>query len=1334
MSAETKQFIEESRSNRDGGAAGAPRGPVALPPGWGNQSAGASASFGSFGRVKNEDEQNKWPRQQMKQNEPHGRSNKSNNVKREQDGEGERTPAWLKEVKSAVGVSKNEDQQQLAEQLQLHPSLLKAAPLRRGKMVAVVVDFDLSTRTGEISSEDIKATLRTVKTVAFSGPAMNKAEKHGEGMKDFFIGDKVLFDRLIFDDKGNPKAMGVEKFVEARKNATTRSTVDAQPAQRNTAHESTSSRARDREQVAAPAPTRGAASGAAASSSGPSAGEKPARKPMAAIRFNDLPVEKKFPGYVGKQLSAGTTPSTYSGASGVQLKRGPRSANDGTDTTNQRDLHKHQHEHQNLGPSGRVRDIARVVKWYEKKGYGYIESDLLYNQFNGQVFVHCHDLDNPEEEMREGDEVYYGKLAFNDRQQPFATGVRLVHARAARAKTSVFFSNVEFRKSEADLMDFFLQNCGLISHFKLFLDPVGRSRGQGVVRFADEVGYDKALALHDTRVSSGDTRLICIEPSRFAIPIGASDGVDAISVGMEEDRDDHDNAEDNGAAEERCFVFPGSVCAVLVVVRGGHVSPDLLRNMLFAFLTGARRLLSAAAEQLLSAKMRKNLGKHGFLPLTDVQSRTIAPVLRGLDVMATAPPGSGKTVAFLAPVLDREELALGEGVHEAVLWISPTRELAAQTWAEAMKLKHSGQRAGGGRQDVLEQDEFRYAKRALREGHDVVIATPHCLAAMKEVFRPAQCRILVVDEADQCFSREYAEQMQVVFEDVLQLSRPVEAKGGNNKPETPEHCQRKAIIFLPTRTECALLAHEFAERGPSPLVDVDQSIDSSPSPIHWVGRQLSAACSSTQERKATVDAFKRGDFPVLFCTDVAARGLDVSDVALVVHVPQFAKGGRGRGWRMVGSSSSGTAAALQASVLAGEDIFSAGARVASGNTAGIEQQQEQFKSEPVVAGGENECSWSYRAVPWISRETYTHRAGRIRGTGASVVLYACGSTSQREIEQAGAEFSQEKQQRGRVMKVENVAARFSRRFGLAFREMDGRPPSGEEVRLRRLKRLARGCAEGIGLDTEAIRKALLDLVEDDGTKKSIVRRRAPFSTSTSQSQARQRSLSSELLARALCVLEATTSGSSTPSAFAATLSSSAASPLSGRANFVPVLFRNCYAEHDRAGRGGRVRLLALVRRELERHSKSGDYVRRILGRVGRVALTTDGYAVDVPLKDAPTFLKLRSLKPDCAFGTLAPIVENEKAFLVRRQWRRRFEEVATRQGGRQTMKLTACSDSGWGVVGGIGSAARKRLSSAVCASAASVPSAAAFARSTKDQNTGEGARCGTATRTGVLPF
>src|SRR3954465_12014269 len=82
------------------------------------------------------------------------------------------------------------------------------------------------------------------------------------------------------------------------------------------------------------------------------------------------------------------------------------------------------------------------------------------------------------------------------------------------------------------------------------------------------------------------------------------------------------------------------------------------------------------SELSLSAPLQNNLSKHGFIEPTPVQALAIPPALEGRDVVATAQTGTGKTLAFVLPILRRLGEVKGAGVRALVL--SPTRELALQ--------------------------------------------------------------------------------------------------------------------------------------------------------------------------------------------------------------------------------------------------------------------------------------------------------------------------------------------------------------------------------------------------------------------------------------------------------------------------------------------------------------------------------------------------------------------------------------------------------------------------------------------------------------------------------
>src|SRR6266849_9822623 len=126
------------------------------------------------------------------------------------------------------------------------------------------------------------------------------------------------------------------------------------------------------------------------------------------------------------------------------------------------------------------------------------------------------------------------------------------------------------------------------------------------------------------------------------------------------------------------------------------------------------------SELALSAHLKSNLVKHGFTEPTPVQALAIPPALEGRDVVATAQTGTGKTLAFLLPIL---ELLTSKGRASGIqaLILTPTRELAIQVHEAANKLT-----AGLGIRSAVVVGGLNESSQlqAIRRSAQIVIATP----------------------------------------------------------------------------------------------------------------------------------------------------------------------------------------------------------------------------------------------------------------------------------------------------------------------------------------------------------------------------------------------------------------------------------------------------------------------------------------------------------------------------------------------------------------------------------------------------------------------------------
>src|SRR3989338_3218573 len=159
----------------------------------------------------------------------------------------------------------------------------------------------------------------------------------------------------------------------------------------------------------------------------------------------------------------------------------------------------------------------------------------------------------------------------------------------------------------------------------------------------------------------------------------------------------------------------------------------------------------------LSPVLSAALVRLGYAQLTDIQLAAIPVAMEGKDFYATSPTGTGKTAAFLVPIIERI-LKAGESGGIRALILEPTRELAIQAANECRKLS-AGMGivtvAAYGGTDPARQDGM------VEKGAQIVIGTPGRLGEMvsEGKLKPGQFSILVLDEADRLFGGQFAKQV-----------------------------------------------------------------------------------------------------------------------------------------------------------------------------------------------------------------------------------------------------------------------------------------------------------------------------------------------------------------------------------------------------------------------------------------------------------------------------------------------------------------------------------------------------------------------------------------------
>jgi ATP-dependent RNA helicase RhlE len=327
--------------------------------------------------------------------------------------------------------------------------------------------------------------------------------------------------------------------------------------------------------------------------------------------------------------------------------------------------------------------------------------------------------------------------------------------------------------------------------------------------------------------------------------------------------------------------------------------------------------MTTFTELPLSAALQRTLAAAQFTKLTPIQERAIPPALEGQDIIGTAQTGTGKTLAFLIPImemLNRETPNRETARNTTALVLLPTRELAMQVHEqfEQLRTKSITKAAlivGG----LSEKSQIQ----SLRAGASLVIATPGRLQdLMTRKFADLRhIKVLVLDEADRmldmgflpairrivgalprqrqtlCFSatleqsvaglvNDYTrEPVRIALGSVLKPAESVELKAYEVRPGEKLDVVRQllyaekgqTLIFTRTKRGTERLAKQLVRDGFNAAM------------IH--------GDRSQSQRNGALSGFQEGRFQVLVATDIAARGLHVDEVAHVINydLPKMAE-------------------------------------------------------------------------------------------------------------------------------------------------------------------------------------------------------------------------------------------------------------------------------------------------------------------------------------------------------------------------------------------------------------------------------------------------------------
>ncbi|SMD33073.1 ATP-dependent RNA helicase RhlE [Reichenbachiella faecimaris] len=297
----------------------------------------------------------------------------------------------------------------------------------------------------------------------------------------------------------------------------------------------------------------------------------------------------------------------------------------------------------------------------------------------------------------------------------------------------------------------------------------------------------------------------------------------------------------------------------------------------------------------------------GYTSPTPIQKKAIPLVLSGHDVMGIAQTGTGKTAAFVLPLLMKLKYAQGQDPRALIL--APTRELAIQIneniqkYATYLDLRFTAVYGGTG---------MKAQEEKLAEGIDILVATPGRFMDLyrKGVFGTKQIKTLAIDEADKMMDMGFMPQIRQILEIIpvkrqnllfsATMSEIVENLSAEflEFPEKVEVTPQSSTVdtitqflyLIPNfKSKINMLDYLLAKEELNRVIIFVKTKANADNIFKFIDRKITKSVRVIHGNKAqntrlnSIDSFKNGEIKILVATDVAARGLDVSMVSHVIN-------------------------------------------------------------------------------------------------------------------------------------------------------------------------------------------------------------------------------------------------------------------------------------------------------------------------------------------------------------------------------------------------------------------------------------------------------------------
>ena len=309
----------------------------------------------------------------------------------------------------------------------------------------------------------------------------------------------------------------------------------------------------------------------------------------------------------------------------------------------------------------------------------------------------------------------------------------------------------------------------------------------------------------------------------------------------------------------------------------------------------------------LNSNLTKAIREAGYTEPTPIQTKSIPVVLSGRDMIGIAQTGTGKTAAFVLPILQRLTEQTSTKKTPRVLIVAPTRELVAQIEENARKYgRHLRIRMATVFGGVGENPQIA----ALRAGTEMIIATPGRLIDLMQQGHADLRNIetVVLDEADRMLDMGFLPAMRQIMRALPKqrqtllfsatFSPEIEQLSGDflNNPHTvqigrranPAESVEQTIYEVPKSRKVSLLLHLLRDGAMDSVLVFSRTKHGADK----IARKLEAAGvtvgtlhsnRSQNQRIAALKAFKSGTVRVLVATDIAARGIDVEGISHVIN-------------------------------------------------------------------------------------------------------------------------------------------------------------------------------------------------------------------------------------------------------------------------------------------------------------------------------------------------------------------------------------------------------------------------------------------------------------------